>query len=144
MKRLFFSAAIAALALTSCKKDKGDEQKAITVENIIGDYKLTSQTSKVEGTGQTNDDMLSLDACEKDDLFQFKTGGVFQFKDAGLVCDPDESYTGKWSMQNNILSIDGSTINGTITSLTNSKIEITATNTVLGVKLITTATLTRQ
>ena len=123
MKKLLFSAAIAALALASCKKSNGDEAKAITKENIIGTFKLSAVTYTYMGV--QSDGMKDMEACAKDDMYVFKAGDVFEHTDAGTKCDPDGGYVSTWTLTGDEINVDGDT--GKITSLTATKLETTAT-----------------
>lgn len=141
MKKLLFSAAIAALALTSCKKDKGDEAKAITKENIIGTYKLTAL--EIKALGQTINGLDQLEACQKDDLHILKSGDEYQYSDVGTKCDPDGSGTGSWILTGNIINIDGE-YSGTVSSLTSTQMVVTESATEGGITYSSTMTFTRQ
>jgi hypothetical protein len=140
MKKLLFSAAIAALALASCKKSNGDEAKAITKENIIGTFKVTAFTYTLNGV--PGDGLKEMEACEKDDLHIFKAGDVYEYADAGTKCDPDGSYLSTWSLVGDQMNADGES--GKITLLTATKMETTQTVTQGTVTLVSKITLTRQ
>jgi Lipocalin-like domain len=148
MKRLFFPVAIAALALSSCKKSSGDEQKAITKENIIGNYKITSVVIKngaaeVDVFNNSNPDLNWYEACEKDDVYKIKASDVFEYSDEGTKCSGDENYTGSWSLNGNTIDI-GDELNAPITSLTATQMVLSTTVSEQGVTLVTTVTLARQ
>jgi hypothetical protein len=148
MKKLFFSAAIAALALSSCKKDNGDEQKAITKESIIGDYKITSViikngTTEVDVFNNSNPDFNWYEACKKDDLFKLKASDVFEYMDAGTVCSGDQSYTDSWSLTGNAIMV-GEEASGTVSSLTSKQMVISSSYTQDGLTISETITFARQ
>jgi Lipocalin-like domain len=143
MKRLFFSAAIAALALTSCKKDKGDEQKAITKENIIGTYKISSFKGTITGFPEV-DVLQQLEPCQRDDQYSFKAGDVMDYIDAGTQCDPVGTETSSWTLTGDMLSIEGSDVSGKVTSLTASTIELTESVSEQGITYTSKIVLTRQ
>jgi hypothetical protein len=148
MKKLFFSAAIAALALSSCKKDNGDEQKAITKESIIGDYKITSVVIKsgaaeADVFNNANPDLNWYDACKKDDLFKLKVSDVFEYLDAGTVCNGDQNYTDSWSLTGNAIMV-GEEASGTVTSLTSKQMVISSSYTEDGITISQTTTFARQ
>jgi hypothetical protein len=143
MKRLFFPVAIAALAFGSCKKSSGDEQKAITKENIIGTYKIASYKGTVTGLPEI-DVLQSFEACQRDDQFTFKASDVFEYTDAGVQCDPTGSENSVWILTGDQLSIEGSDIAGKITSLTSTQIELSETISEQGLTATTKIVLTRQ
>jgi uncharacterized protein YcfL len=143
MKKLFFSVAVAALALSSCKKSSGDEQKAINKENIIGTYKIASYKATITGFPEV-DVLQSLDACQRDDQFTFKANDVFEYTDAGVQCDPTGSDNSVWILSGDQLSIEGSDVAGKITSLTSTQIELSETVSEQGITATTKIILTRQ
>jgi Lipocalin-like domain len=148
MKKLIFSAAIAALALSSCKKDNGDEQKAITKESIIGDYKITSVVIKngaaeVDVFNNTNPDFILYEACQKDDLFKLKASDVFEYMDAGTACSGDRNYTDSWSLNGNAIMV-GEEASGIVTSLTSKQMIISSSYTEDGITISETITFARQ
>ncbi len=138
MKRLFFSVAMAALAFSSCKKSSGDEQKAITKENVIGTYKLSSYKIAEQ------DFMQLMETCQIDDQYSFKAGDILDITDAGVQCDPIGSGSSTWSLDGDILSIGALEESGKVTALTSSTLEITETTTIQGISVSTKLVFTRQ
>lgn len=140
MKKLLFAAAIAAIALTSCKKTNSDEAKAITKENIIGSFKVTAMTYTANGV--TIDGMANITACEKDDIHIFKAADAYEYTDAGTKCDPDGGYTSTWTLSADVITIDGES--GKITLLTATRMETTSTYETGNGSATIKTTLTRQ
>ncbi len=113
MKKNFVILIFIILVLTSCKK-KADEVPPtceLTVTGLIGLYKI----SKLElntGSGFSDVTNVYLTACEKDDTYNFKTNGVFEYVDAGTVCSPNGSGTGTWSVSAGKLTFQSPSVNG--------------------------------
>jgi hypothetical protein len=112
MKKIFGTAFLALIVLSSCEKDKDDCEK--TVATISGTYKITSATYTAPGVPGSVDYYAQLDACEKDDLQILNANGNYTYQDAGTACSPSGSYSGTWSLSGNSITIDGET--GTIES----------------------------
>jgi hypothetical protein len=145
MKKFLFSAAVAVLALSSCKKDKASDTLAITKENIVGTYKLTGMD--ITAAGQTRSIYNeTFDACERDDLFAFKAGNIGAYTDAGEKCDlVNEPQEFKWSLNGTTLAVENDEeIGGTISSLTSKQMVVTQTVSAFGISSTTTMTYTRQ
>jgi hypothetical protein len=84
--------------LASCKKDKVD----ITEENLIGNYKVV--TAKVGGI----DFWSQAEECLKDDIQKLMANGIYEYDDAGVVCDIPGDETGNWELVDaETLSLDG-------------------------------------
>jgi hypothetical protein len=145
MKRILFSAAIALLAFTSCKKNN-EETKAVTKENIEGTYKLVGATNKFVGLGldQNTDIFKTMEACEKDNLWLFKAADAFELKDAGEVCVPSSGETTTWSVSSEgALIIDGQIL-GKVTSLTSKQLVVTLVESEQEASSTTVISLARQ
>jgi hypothetical protein len=56
-------------------------------------------------------DSFSFPTCELDDTYQFNgspNGGTFNYSDESTICNPIGSYSGDWSLVNNIINYTGS------------------------------------
>ena len=107
MKKLFFPVFIIALVLVSCKKDK-KETCVTSTASITGNYKISTARYKQSSSSSEIDYFALLDACEKDDVFAFAANGIFNYQDAGVVCSPNGSYSGTWSLSGTTaLNLDG-------------------------------------
>ncbi|MCS6796240.1 MAG: lipocalin family protein [Raineya sp.] len=122
------------LALTTfsgCKKKKQDPSPQ---ERILGKWRITAWTIR-EGNN-VFDLYAIMDACAKDDYWEFRTGGVLAINEGATKCSPSDPQetTGNYT-----LSADGKTL--TITesgsntvfevvelSSTTMKLKITQTN----------------
>jgi hypothetical protein len=116
----------AAIVLFSCKKEDSGCSK--NVANISGTYKIVSVKEQVSATAPETDitNEWFSEPCEKDNLYILKSDGTFEYNDAGIVCDPSDSYTGTWSLNGNMLDIDGD--NADITSFDCHSLIITSTD----------------
>ena len=110
MKLVFLFVLISSIALFSCKKDKKDKDNdcAISEANLAGSYKIVSIKYKASASAQEVDyiDQL-LEPCEKDDVVTLNADHTYTSTDAGTACSPNGTYTGDWSLSNNIISVDG-------------------------------------
>lgn len=105
MRKILILVPVIFLASASCKKEKGCD---ITVANISGTYKVI--TAIYYEPGMPPVDLLeNSDECAKDDLLVLYDNGNYETKDTGtpLVCNPDNDDAGNWSLNGNILTIDG-------------------------------------
>lgn len=140
MKKIFLPLALIATITFSCKKDKDEaKQVEVTKENLIGTYKLKSQESKLNGIPYTP----QTEACLKDDLYILKATNVFEYKDAGVICDPDESYDGTWELQGKVITTD-SDLEGTISSFTGTELVVEDSGTEQGISWSVKLVLTKQ
>jgi hypothetical protein len=120
MKKIFGSAFLALIVLSSCEKDKDD--CPTDVVSLSGTYKLTAATVTIAGT--TTDEYAAREACEKDDLYILAADGSLTYQDAGTACNPSGSYSSTWSVSGNTITIDGETF--TIESFDCDNLKVTA------------------
>jgi hypothetical protein len=105
MKKIFVTTLILLLALGSCTKK--DVDCPVSVNSVSGTYKITSMKYKqTSGSAETEMIDILIDACEKDDLYIFLSGQVFNYQDAGTVCSPNGSYASTWTLNGNLLVIN--------------------------------------
>jgi hypothetical protein len=122
MRKIILSLTAVVLLATSCKKGDNDEESlAVTKENIAGTYKITSFT-----IGGQEFLTQYTEACQRDDIFTFKTDLTYTYTDAGTKCDPDGSYTdGEWSVPSGTtFEYDGDTY--TVSKFTNKTLQISS------------------
>ncbi len=100
---------IGLIVLGSCQKSKGDDDKGcqINTAGLAGNYVLTSLKYKATATAPEQDYLIWMDPCEKDDIISLNTNGTYNYKDVGMVCSPDESESGTWSVNGNTIISDG-------------------------------------
>lgn len=111
--RTIFSFLLLTLFLVSCKKDRDEQQCQPNVAGISGNYKITSLQYKMTSTSTPVDYLVFMDDCEKDDLIILKADGTYQSNDIGLICTPNNSNSGTWSISGNTIISDG-VVAGTI------------------------------
>lgn len=95
------SAAVFISALIACSKSDSVEGTPITVESLSGTYILKDLTWNYGGINFNIYD--SLDACEKDNLIEFKTDKTVDYIDAGVTCTPPSDDSGTWDLQGDSL-----------------------------------------
>src|SRR6266498_5198894 len=101
--------AFLALVIVSCKKDHAQQQPdpTPTVDNISGSYTIAKITLKNIPTGQEVEQTYP--DCKKDDELQFNSTLVFNYVDAGVVCQSPGDWSGVWALtSSSTLEIDGS------------------------------------
>ena len=92
MKKLFFLAAASLLTITSCKKDREEEE----TPTIVGNWKLNKTELKL-GNGSTN--IVTPNSCEAQTSFTFSNDGKATskvYEKVGNTCTSD-TYTGTYS-----------------------------------------------
>jgi len=142
MKKIVFIA-LSLVIFISCSKDDNNKPATCTTSmaNIAGNYKITAVTYKASASSAEADYMNILfpDACDRDNVYTFKTDGTYQIADAGQVCSPSGNDNGTWSLTGSNLQIDGDpvvlesfdckvlVIVNTDTQLTGDKLKLTLT-----------------
>ncbi len=141
MKKLMIFVAIAAIAVTSCKKDDdGPASVKPTQSNLAGSWKTAG--ASLNGT----DYWGSIPACQKDDIYQLTATGTYTFTDAGTTCStPPDTYNGTYMLNaaadSIMMSMDGAY---KIRSFNGSTIVLEETYSVGGSSFVTTSTLVKQ
>lgn len=108
MKPILLFLAISILAFASCKKDKENEDCTLTETNLVGSYKVTSVKYKASASSTEIDYIdVFFDPCEKDDILTLNANHTYNYSDAGVTCSPNGNYDGDWSLNGNVLSVDG-------------------------------------
>ena len=135
MKKLIYF--IAAVVIFSCNKNDDNNPPAITMENLAGDYKITSAT--LNGI-----DVLSayLEPCQQDDVYTLNADGTYEITDAGSTCSPTSDTTGTWSLSGNQITIG--TQQFTLVSFDGSVIEVTTTVTQSGLPVTVDVIFTKK
>ena len=137
MKKLSFVCLPLLLLFFSCKKEKATCDLNST--NIVGSYKATAYTYKAMPSAPAIDILALTDACEKDNIIIFNANGTYTYQDAGVKCDPTSDDAGSWSLNSNVLTVDGEA--AAVTSFDCTSMVLTLTDTDGGV---TTQTLAKQ
>jgi len=102
--------ALIGITAISCKKDKDKGSSCATdVASISGSYKFTAYTYKQTPSSPEEDwlPIIFSDACERDDVLSFNSGGNYVVTDAGIVCSPAGGDSGNWSLSGSTMNIDG-------------------------------------
>jgi hypothetical protein len=103
-KLLLFAAAL--FVINSCSKSKSSGVTP-TITNLVGTYKLSSETSQQDGSTVQINVLDSLPVCEKDDELRFNSNSTYDYLDAGTACAPTGAYSGTWDLpSSNILVLD--------------------------------------
>lgn len=133
MKKIFLIAC-SVLVLGACKKEEAtpgtnntnnnnnQPKETLLTNGSQKDWKLTKVVAG--GVDVTN---FLLDACELDNLYRYKKGGVYEVWEGASKCnqgDPDKVKEGTWAFANNETEIvaDGNT--GTIVELTGTTLRL--------------------
>ncbi len=123
MKKLLLLLSFVAVSLTSCSDDDSSSSVAVNEANLMKKWYYVSY----EVAGQT----IPYDnlACGRD-YTEFKANGV-AVEYTVWACDPldADTDTGSWSLSGNTISgtFFGSTVTGTVSSLTATTLQITDT-----------------
>ena len=138
--KLFCTGALVALAgLTSCDK-KSDPEPSRTSLLMSKQWILTASTTTYTngGASETNDEYAEMDACEKDDLIEFKADSVLVHSEGATKCDTEspDSYQEKWRLSADekqmMVEDDETTLTFDIMTLTDSKLEMQASYNFMG------------
>jgi hypothetical protein len=136
MKKLL--SLIIAIAIFSCSKNDDDNNSsAITMENLAGNYKVTS--AKVNGIDVLN---TYLPRCQQDDTYTLNADSTYTITDAGTTCTPSSDTTGTWSLSGNVITIGNQQF--TIVGFDGSSIAATTSVMQSSLTLIVDVVFTRQ
>ncbi len=93
--------------LAACDRDKNKNENEPTLP-IVGKWKLTAMTVSPPFEGVTNIFAI-LEDCVKDDIYEFKANGTFEFSEGATKCNPDDDQI--WFRGNYTLNSDSKTLN---------------------------------
>jgi hypothetical protein len=102
--------ALLALVIVSCKKNDvaAPKDPTPTVSNLSGSYTIAKITLKNNISGVETEQ--SYPDCKKDDELHFNSDLIFNYVDAGVVCQSPGDWSGVWSLPSSTtLDIDGAT-----------------------------------
>ena len=145
MKKIIGLSFLAITLFSSCKKDDPTPTCTLSSTSILGTYKTTGATTQANAQAPIVDDYATWDACEKDDLVTFSTGGVFTTSEGATSCTPPtDAFTGNWTLSGNTLTFSflGFSSSATITDFTCNGFKIRTVDSTTGE--ITVSTVTRQ
>lgn len=129
MKKILLAVTI-LVAVTSCKKDKDDENCTLSSTSIVGSYKTTAVKYKASAADAEIDEFATWDACEKDDIVVLNANNSVTYQDAGISCTPSTNDTGAWLLSGSSLNIDGEIY--TVTAFSCSGMTLTRAGTTVG------------
>lgn len=134
------------MAFGACKKDDDKSNSEKLVDKNWNLVSLTSDPAINFGGVSITDLYAQLDACNKDDLTIFKTGGTVNYDEGATKCDPSDpqTTTGIWLLNSDqtIITIDGDS--WTILELNDSQLKVKFTTDFFGNGVNTTLTATFQ
>ena len=105
MKKFLLGGMLLALVSSGCKKSDANCDR--TMANIAGTYHLTSLKYKSSSSAIEVEIYSMQDACSKDDFIVFSANGQYAYNDAGVSCNPNDSYSSTWSLSGNNITVDG-------------------------------------
>lgn len=115
------------ILLCACEKEVEQERKPLTPTstNLSGNYKIVKVVGKQSGSAPMNiTESYFPELCERDDIYAFKTEGIYDRQDAGMKCSPVTNRTGNWHLMNaTTLVINGEQAN--IDSWNGKNLEVT-------------------
>lgn len=138
MYRFLGVALLTGLIAAGCHKSSGST--AITMQSLSASYKITASSALVEGISFNTYD--SIPACERDDILKLNPDSTYDYEDVGVSCTPNGSFTGFWSLSGGIIDIDSTFY--TIKSFTGATLVLSTTDTLSGIPVVATETLTKQ
>ena len=132
MKKSHFFLLGFAILFAACGKDDDNGNGTNTEKLTDGQWKVTASTGTFDliGTQQTVDIYALLDACEKDNLAQFKSDGTLVADEGATKCDPSdpqqENGTWQFNTDETRLVVAGAdySFDAEILELTNSKLRV--------------------
>lgn len=98
---------VAVAILGACKKDTATTTCTLSSTSIVGTYKLTAMTNKVNDATPAVDLYASFDACQKDDLYAFNNGGTYVISEGATSCTPTNASSGTWTLSGTTFTLDG-------------------------------------
>ena len=123
MKRTILTLLSFGSLFTSCTKSAA--KTPINVSTVSGTYTLTDLRMAATGVPE-QDAYNTVQDCEKDDLYEFKSDSSFTHVDSRVVCNPSNgNYEGTWKLEGDQISFYGET--GTITKFDGNMMEVTST-----------------
>jgi hypothetical protein len=129
--------------VTSCKKDKTNAELLSSKSWTLVSLTVDPPIAVPFPTPTTYTDVYAtLEACEKDDLVKFNTGGIVTFDEGTTKCNPAAPQTvgGTYSINSTETIVTVNSQDWNIVELTDSKLKVTYKESLLGVNYTFTAT----
>jgi hypothetical protein len=132
----------------SCKKDESTVPLPVTRAQLLArSWIQTDLLASLAGGSPTSVFSTVLQACERDNIWNFKSDGTYTVTEGATKCnatDPDTASSGTWQLTENDTKIIIDDINDvpqtfTITELTSSSLKITGTQIIQGSSVTGTA-----
>ena len=105
MRKLPIPFLVALFFLVSCKKE--NKTCDLNASNITGSYKVTAYTYQPDASSPPEDFLATTETCKRDDVLTFNDNGTTTHTDAGVKCFPSQDDTGAWSLNGDVLTVDG-------------------------------------
>ena len=141
MKKIISLSLLVSLFFISCKKDTPAVVCTLSSTSILGTYKTTSVLYKADAATAEVDIFPLYDACQKDDLLTFVTGGSYASTEGATSCTPTNSSNGTWSLSGSTMTLDGTDV-ASISDFSCSGFKVKTTDAVTGETF--TITLVKQ
>jgi Lipocalin-like domain len=131
------------LIIGSCKK----EVVVSRTQLLSRDWQQTDLIASIAGSAPTSVFTTVMDACVRDNIWQFKADGTYSVSEGASKCnaaDPDIATTGTWQLIDNDSKLVIDDVNElpqtfTITELTSASLKITGTEIIQGNSVTATA-----
>ncbi|KAB2914907.1 MAG: DUF5004 domain-containing protein [Bacteroidetes bacterium] len=144
------------LCFTACKKDEETSTPQKTKSELLSakPWKMTALTVNPAinaGGTMITDIYAQMQACDKDDVYSFKSDKTYTQEEGATKCDPNDpqvSEAGTWTFSSDekqiVQTSSGSTESSTLVELTETKLVISNTETDGGITYTYTATFSNQ
>jgi Lipocalin-like domain len=124
------------IMIGACKK----ENKVPSSQLLVKNWQQTDLLASVGGSAYSSVFTTVLEACDRDDIWQFKADGTYSVAEGATKCnpsDPEIATTGTWQLIENdskliIDDISDVPQTFTITELTSTSLKLTGTETIQG------------
>jgi hypothetical protein len=140
--------AVLGLAAVGCSDDSDDTAAPSKTSLLTA---KSWQLTDVKANGQSIFMAPLFDTCDKDDFITFKADKSAVYDEGADKCDPaaNQTSTGSWEFTNNesklkMTSPDGEVLEGTINTLTSTKLVVSGTQEILGVPVPAELTFTAK
>jgi hypothetical protein len=153
MKKIYLLGIVLAMfVLGNCKKDSNPSKtEMLTGKSWMVTAWTVDPAYPINGTTVTNW-YAQMDACEKDDIVNFKSGGTYTIEEGATKCydgDPQVYETGTWTFNSDetiiVMTPNGDTpVSCTIVSLSSNTLKISYQETDNYIKYTDTKTLTAK
>lgn len=133
-------------SFSACKKKNTEPSPQ---QKILGKWRITAWTIKASNNPTIFDLYAIMDACDKDNYFEYRTGGVVAVNEGATKCSPSDpqettaSYTLSADGKTLTWTMDGTNTTFDVLELTNSSKKLRTTETDSGITYTTEITFTK-